>query len=195
MAKRAKETFPDDKTIVEMICRREKTALETLKQKYGKLVYTVCFNILRKHEDSEECENDVFFKAWNSIPDKRPEDLRPYLTVNARAAAIDRFRRDHRQKRGGYGTALSLDDLSDFLEDDHSVSDEFESAQLARLLESFIKGLPERERICFVKRYYYSFSAREISKMTGIPRSTVFAVLGAAKEKLKKKLTEEGYSL
>ena len=54
----------------------------------------------RDSEDSRECVNDTYLKAWNSIPPHKPERLLAYLSKLTRAAAIDVFRKKNSAKRG-----------------------------------------------------------------------------------------------
>ena len=64
---------------------------------------------------------------------------------------------------------------------------------LAYFLNGFLSGLQEKERVCFVKRYYFNSSVKEIEKQTHIPRSSVYMILEKVKKELKEDLMKEGY--
>ena len=150
-------------------------------------------NVLGSREDSEECLNDAYMRAWNSIPPDEPENLKAYLAKLARAAAIDRYRYDRREKRGGNDRFESLDELEGIVSDGGSVAGEAETAELAATLNRFLARSTQREQICFVRRYYFSETVAQIAANTGIPKSTVHDVLTAMREKLRVALTEEGF--
>lgn len=67
----------DDEKIVELYWLRSSAAIEETEKKYGAYLNTVAFNILRNAQDAEECVNDTYVGAWNSMPDKRPKRLSP----------------------------------------------------------------------------------------------------------------------
>lgn len=57
--------------------------------------------ILPREADAEECENDVYMAVWRAIPPERPASLRAFLGKITRNLALDRYEREHAQKRGG----------------------------------------------------------------------------------------------
>ncbi len=182
----------EDTEIVDLyLCRDENAIIETEK-KYKHFIFSVCNGILRQKQDSEECVNTVYLKIWNSIPPEKPRDLRTYIARIARTTAIDRFRSNTRLKRCT-GVTDSLDDYADFLTSDYSIEEEIDTNALVNFLNAFLSTLPETERVCFVKRFYFNCSYREIEKQTHIPKSTVYLTLERVKNELKKRLSEEGF--
>ena len=67
----------DDAKIVELYWSRSEQAIEETESKYGKYCRTISFNILADTADAEECVNDTYLKAWNSMPSNRPSRLAP----------------------------------------------------------------------------------------------------------------------
>ena len=65
----------DDKQIVDLYFERSECAIRETQKKYGRYCYTVAYNILRDHLDSEECVNDTYLNAWNAMPPQRPLHL------------------------------------------------------------------------------------------------------------------------
>ena len=57
----------EDKKIVDLYWLRSESAISETKTKYGKYCHTIAHNILCNIEDSEECVNDTYLRAWNSI--------------------------------------------------------------------------------------------------------------------------------
>ena len=70
----------DDDKIVEMYWQRDEQAIEYTRQKYGPLCYTISHNILSNTCDVEECMNDMYMAAWNTIPPQKPNSLKMYFT-------------------------------------------------------------------------------------------------------------------
>lgn len=51
----------------------------------------IAVNILNSTEDAEECVNDAYLGAWNSIPPNKPNPLLPYLARITRNVAHKRY--------------------------------------------------------------------------------------------------------
>ena len=183
----------NDADIIRKYFDRDETAVDDTSEKYGRLIYSVCFGILRDGAASEECQNAVLSAVWDRIPPDCPDNLRIYPGMIARSSAIDRVRKDHRKKRISSGMIDALDDYGDLFEDDFDASEELETKELAAAINGFLAALPERERACFIKRYYFAKTIKEISKETGIPKSTVYDILGKTREKAARMLKEKGY--
>ena len=69
----------EDSKIVELYLQRDENAIKETKEKYEKYCFTVAYNILSNDQDAEECVNDVWLKAWNSIPPNDPDNFRLFL--------------------------------------------------------------------------------------------------------------------
>ena len=96
-----------DSDIVALYWQRDERAIAETDRKYGGLCRTIAMNLLGVREDAEECVNDTWLEAWNSMPEQRPERLQAWLGRVVRNLSISRWRRDHRQKRYA-GLALLL---------------------------------------------------------------------------------------
>ncbi len=68
-----------DNEIIDLYWARNEKAIAATKEKYGNYCHTIAFNILHNNEDAEECTNDTYLGAWNSIPPQRPNPLSTYL--------------------------------------------------------------------------------------------------------------------
>ena len=56
-----------DHEIIELYWARNESAIAVTAEKYGNYCHTIAYNILRSKEDAEECANDTYLGAWNSI--------------------------------------------------------------------------------------------------------------------------------
>ena len=91
----------DDRDIIALYWQRMEAAIHETAAKYGGLCYTIAHNILFSREDSEECVNDTYLRAWNAMPPHRPAVLSAFLGKITRNLALNRHRKDAAEKRGG----------------------------------------------------------------------------------------------
>ena len=88
----------EDSHIIELYWLREEQAIKESQMKYGGYCSTIADNILHCAEDTEECVNDTWFRAWNIIPPEKPNRLAVFFGRITRNLAIDRFRSDTSKK-------------------------------------------------------------------------------------------------
>ena len=91
----------DDKQILDLYWERSEAAISETSKKYGKYCRYIAFNILHNDEDSEECVNDTYLRAWNSIPPNRPSVLKTFLGKITRNLSLDRYELLNAKKRNG----------------------------------------------------------------------------------------------
>ena len=60
----------EDSKIISLFFERSEQAVEELNRKYGNTIRKTAANILSDRLDVEECVNDTYLRAWNSIPPK-----------------------------------------------------------------------------------------------------------------------------
>ena len=75
---------------------------------------------------------------------------------------------------------------------EQQVEDQIQAQRLAVVLEEFLRGLPDRARILFLRRYWYFCSIKEIARQERISEGAVKSSLFRTREKLRAKLQEEG---
>jgi len=179
----------EDTRIVELFFQREERAIEESHRKYGAYCRAVANNILHSEEDSQECVNDTWLRAWNSIPPDRPERLSVYFGKITRNLAIDRYRSAHSEKRGGGQTEVCLDELSECIGGRNTIEDNF---ILRDLLSSFLRTLPEKNRHIFLFRYWYMVPVSKIADHFGMTPDAVKMLLLRTRKKLEAFLEKEG---
>ncbi len=184
---------PDDDHIVELYFTRSESAIEETAAKYGDYCYSIAYNILYDKEDAEECVNDTYLDAWNSMPPHKPSILSTFLGKITRRISVDCFRRKHADKRGGGEMALVLDELGDCISDSTEVETVIEGAEMARLIREFLDRLPLTERRIFLRRYWYMDSVADIAGDYAFSESKTASMLHRIRKKLRMKLESEGY--
>ena len=82
----------DDIQIIELYNERSETAISETANKYGKYCYYIAYHILYDEQDSEECVNDTYLRAWESIPPQYPNKMSAFLGKITRNLALNRYR-------------------------------------------------------------------------------------------------------
>ncbi|MBR4255883.1 MAG: sigma-70 family RNA polymerase sigma factor [Clostridia bacterium] len=180
----------EDRQIVDLYWQRSEEALRQTDVKYGRMLFSVSYDLTHSNQDSEECVNDTYYKAWNSMPTDRPDMLGVYLTKIVRALSVDRYRREHAEKRGGVGVAT--DELSELIPSDFSFDGYIDNEALKDVFNKFLGGLDRQKRVIFVKRYYFCLDIETISKQTGESVSAVKTALFRMRAQLGQELKRQG---
>ena len=181
----------EDKEIVALYWARSQEAISRTAEKYGNYCTSIARNILGSEEDAEECVDDAWLGAWNSIPPQRPERLAGFLGKLVRSRAIDLWRARHREKRGGGTVDATLDELAELLPAGESPEQELLNRELVRAIDRFLASLPAEERNVFLVRYWYLESIAGISERFGFSSGKVRSMLHRTRNKLRVFLQKE----
>ena len=182
----------DDPTIVDLYLRRDESAIKETAYKYGRRLRSLANGIVDDPETAEECENDTYLAAWNTIPPQNPRAFSAFLGKIIRNLSFKRLRSKTAQKRGGGEGEISLDELEYCIPDNRSFCDTVEEKELARYIDNFLEGLSVTDRKVFVCRYWYCDSVADICKQFGFGESKVKMILLRTREKLRKYLERSG---
>ena len=185
----------DDAQIVALYWQRDEQAIKETDIKYKKFLLSIAYNILHDTCDSEECLNDTYIGAWNSIPPAKPTLLQAFLATIMRRTAIDCYKARKRQKRIASELTVSLSELEDFIADDDEMYSETDAKELGRVISDFVRSLSDRRMYIFMSRYYIARPIKEIARLLGCSESTVDKEIAVIKRDLKEKIEKEGYAL
>ncbi len=183
----------DDQAIIDLYWQRSENAIVETDAKYGRLCYSLAYNVLANKEDAEESVSDTYLAAWKAIPPHRPASLTAFLSKLARRTAIDHWRSRTAEKRGGGQVPLALDELLDCASPQPDVEDAAISKEARVCLNRFLDGLPKTERIVFLRRYFLLEPIGDIGKSLGFSEGKVTSMLHRTRKKLRAHLTKEGY--
>ncbi len=182
-----------DQDIVDLYWQRSEQAISETERKYGRYCHTIAYNICADREDAEDCVNDTWLAAWNSMPDKRPSVLSTFLGYITRNLAIDRWNEKTARKRGGGEIPLALDELSECIPGSGGDPVEaVEAKELEAAIRDFTGGLKDEERRMFIARYFFLLSVDEIAARLHVSRSKAKTTLYRSRNKLRRYLQEEG---
>ena len=183
----------EDSEIVALYWDRSPDAVTESETKYGGYCSAIAARILSSREDAEECVNDTWLRAWESIPPERPSNLAAFFGTVTRNLALDRWRRSRTGKAGGGTAALCLDELAECVgAEDSAVETVADRIALKDSLDRFLGALRPGPREIFMRRYWAFSTEREISAALGISVGAVKMSLGRTRKKLREHLAREG---
>ena len=190
---RIRAPLPDEK-IIDLYFDRDERAIDETDLKYRKYLFTVAYNILYSNEDCEECLNDTYVGAWNTMPPQRPLNLKAFLATILRRNAINRYREAQMQKRVPSNLTSALEELDYMLSSD-TIENEIDAQRLGEIISAYLKTLSKRQRYIFMSRYYMAESIDKIASDMSVSKSTVNKEIALIKEGLKNALEKEGYEV
>lgn len=176
----------EDKKIIDLFFSRSENAIKELDLKYGKLFYNLSNNIVNNKQDAEECVNDAYLGAWNTIPPQNPNPLLSYICKIVRNISIKSYWKN--KKHSSY--AISLDELEPFICGNSVTESEIEVKELTRIIEKFLDTLSKENRVIFIKRYWFCDSYKDIAEFMGFSEKNISVRLARIRQKLKKHLIE-----
>ena len=180
----------EDYQIVDLYWARSESAIEQTERKYGKMLTSISNRLVTTKQDAEECVNDTYLVAWNSMPDERPIYLGAFLSKIVRRISISKFRSENAEKRGGANALIY--ELKDCVPSSENLVTEYENRLLADTINRFLLSLDEEKRYIFVRRYYYSDSLGDIARTIGANEGKIKTVLFRTRKALRGFLEKEG---
>lgn len=165
---------------VDLIAGESTAELEALVEEHKSMVYRIAYSVLRNHHDAEDAAQEAFLKVWRA-GSKLPQviDRKGWIARIAWNAATDRAR-----QRRPAGDA-ELDNLA------HGVANAEQlaaGAELQRLLEALIAGLPPKLREVLVLSTVEELEHAEIGAVLRLDAAAVRMRLFQARKLLKEKL-------
>ena len=183
----------EDQKIVELYIARSEAAIQETSNKYSKYCFSIAKNILGNLDDANECVNDTFYKAWNSIPPAKPRILSAFLGKITHDLAVDRWRKQTTIKRGNGQVHLALEELAECIPSNQNVDRMIEKKELEEAIHTFIHSLDQPEKNIFICRYWYCDEPTAIAMQYGMKAGSVRSQLHRTRKKLHVYLEERGF--
>lgn len=179
----------DNEQIVRLFFERDENAVKALSEHCGAAMKAVSVSVLHNELDAEECVNDALLQLWNKIPPEKPVNIRAYACEVVRNISMQRYRYNTAEKRRA--EVVSIDnELSDIIADKTPVDN-----GLSESLDRFLKSLSKKNRILFMRRYYYEDSISKIAEISDMKENAVAARLFRIRKKLMEHLIKEGFKI
>ncbi len=181
----------EDEQIIELLFARDEQAIEELRQKYGALCRQVARSVLDSPEDREECLNDAWLQIWNAVPPARPKNLRAFLCRIVRCRALDMVRYDTRKKRCAPGFEQVESEMDGILSEAGFEDELVDELVFSQVIDRWLKSLSPRDRVVFIRRYWYFEPVAAIAERMRLPAGSVKRILHQCRKDLAKELKKE----
>ena len=182
----------DDNQIVDLYLARDERAISETSAQYGRGLFTLSKRVVGDEGTAEECVNDTYMKAWNTIPPNEPRTfLFAFLARIVRFTSIDVYKKTKSKKRQAQIVSLTAE-LDMCVGGPDNTSEAIDEMLLTESINRFLGGLPTEKRKVFVRRYWYSDEIREIAGHYGYSVSKVKMMLSRMREDLGRHLHSDG---
>jgi RNA polymerase sigma-70 factor (ECF subfamily) len=172
----------DDQMVIDQIVSGRKELFRFLVTRHEREVYGMGVSFFRNAEDAADFTQDVFLKAFRSLPDfERRSRFSTWLYKIAYNTAVNGLarRKEYRSLAEG-----------DQARDDETPEREALRSVIREAVSEAMTGLPERYRICVDLFFFYDRSYQEIEAITGFPVNTIKSHVFRAKKLLRRELED-----
>jgi RNA polymerase sigma-70 factor (ECF subfamily) len=185
----ALEVREGDRELADRLKRRETNAMADLYDRFGRLVYSVIFAIVKDSGIAEDLLQETFLRIWNRMQgfDSERGALGPWLLTVARNRAIDYIRSAGAR---GEKNAFELEERehpSLFKDAEVQVLDQDQ----ARVIQLAMSKLTDNQRKVIELGYYEGLSQAEMAVRMGEPLGTVKTWVRTALKKLREDLESQ----
>lgn len=160
-----------DAQLVRRLKARESRAMSELYDRFGRMVYSVVFRIVRNAATSEDLTQETFLRVWNRVQsfDEERGALGSWVLTVARNRAIDHLRSvDGRLQSGAIGIE-KLENTQLFA----SLETDAISLEQARRLKQAVEQLNPQQRQVIDLAYYEGLSQSEMAERLKQPLGTI----------------------
>ena len=175
--------------LVDRLKRRDQDAMRDLYDRYGRVVYSVIFRVVKETGIAEDLAQETFLRVWNRVQflDKDKGALGPWILAVARNRAIDHLRSlDARM-------AMKATDLEGPFEQPEAFQnlerDILKSDRARTLREAFAKLSPNQRQVIELA-YYEGLSQSEMAERIHQPLGTIKTWVRTALKTLRNELEE-----
>ena len=185
----------DDTKIIDLFFERDETAIRYASEKYGNRLRSLSHSIVKDRQTAEECENDTYMEAWNTIPPHEPRSyLYAFLARITRHISLNYCRDRSRLKRSAFICELSVE-IEQCIPAPDDVECRIDDMALSETLNKFLGTLDDEKRNIFVRRYWYLDSIAAISERFALSQSKIKTTLFRCRNQLREHLEKEGYTI
>jgi RNA polymerase sigma-70 factor (ECF subfamily) len=157
----------------------DRAAFGALVRKHQDRIYRYLLRLTGSRDEALELAQDAFFKAWQALPEWRPEaQFHTWLFRIASNAAMDLVRR---RKTVEF---VPLGEEHDAPAGEQGPEGQLASTQRVRALDRALQQLPPEQREALLLREVEGMSYGEIAAATGAAEGTVKSRLARAREAL-----------
>ena len=180
---------PSDEKLIDLILRRDESALEGLYERYASAVMGLALRMLQDRIIADEVVQETFWKVWNKAEtyvSKRGSVL-SWLFGIAHHLCIDMIR-----KQEAEAAFLGEMSIGNPRQMEMGAVEEASTAPLYTQVQSAMKILPPEQRLVIEMAFFKGMTRQEIASATGAPLGTVHTRARLALRKLRSELRGQG---
>ena len=173
------------------VARGDESALATVYQRYGAILFGLLVRILNDRAEAEDVLQEVFVQVWQRAAnfDESRGRAFTWLVTLARSRAIDRLRALNSRGRTAEQAARQTEELVSDAEQDAIL------AERASIVREALRELPAEQREVLLLAYFNGFSQSEIAEHLNSPLGTVKTRMRTALIRLREKLGQQRHIL
>lgn len=174
----------DDWTLMQQVAAGDESAIATLYDRFGALVYKSARQILPTRAEAEDAVQEVFVRLWQSADryDPRRARLVTWVMLISRRHLIDRLRR-----KAARPTVTQFEQGWSGQTTEPKPEESMIAADRNSELRKRIEELPDLQREVIEKAYFQGFTLREVSEQLDAPLGTVKSALSRGLARLRDK--------
>jgi len=181
-----------DEALLSAIARGDVLAMDSLYQRYSRILYSLAYRMVADHQIAEDLIQDAFLSVWRRSTSFSPQAgaARSWLISILHHRAIDYLRRVRR--RSSIQEA-PLDEIE--LDETTAVSDVWDEAWRSvqsSQVRAALMQIPPEQRLVIELAYFQGWTHTEIAEGTLTPLGTVKARMRLGLNHLKRALLEQG---
>ncbi len=152
---------------------------------HQKTVFAIAYARLGNAEDAEDVKQEVFVEAWRNLRKiRKPEKIPAWMFKATRNKCRDHFRKkSRRERREGVFVESARSNPANQSPERH---------EAAEAVFKAVSGLPDKIRTVFMLKHFAGLTYEEISKTTGLSKTTIDGRLRLGKENLRRMLADMG---
>ena len=192
-----KQMSTEDREIDHALLRRiqaeDERALETLYERYSRLVYSLALRIVGTVNDAEEVTQEIFLKVWKNASsfDQSKGKAFSWLVAITRRHAIDKTRSKTFKTRRNETTLDSTGDATVTEENPSDSRSHLILQEEAHIIRQALVNLAEKDRTIIELAYFEGLTHTQIAARIQLPLGTVKTRLRHGITELKKRMGDK----
>jgi RNA polymerase sigma-70 factor (ECF subfamily) len=175
----------EDQALLSQIVNHQADALGILYDRYGRLLYSVAYNLVGNQQLAEEITLDLFRRVWEKADSYRADraSVRTWLTSMARNRAIDILRREgvRPEHKSISWTELNFEPHADGRSPEAAVSNQMQKQKVHAALAE----LPPEQQDVLIMAFFRGYSHSQIADQLEMPLGTVKTRIRLGMQKLR----------
>lgn len=188
-----------DALLIEDFLEGDIAALETLVEKYKRMVYRVAVKITKNHEDANDVVQETFLKVYKSLNKfKMESSFETWLyriVVNLSLNAVKRRKRRRElsldevyEKKTTNNSVISGESIADELKSQDDPYVHVERKELRQAVTQAVDSLPPKQKVVIILHEFEGLKSKEIASILKCSVGTVRSRLHYARQRLRELL-------